>query len=517
MGNTWLGTAVLCVTFALPAAGCHGTGCKKEPRDGNGEDPAQQDDAGETTAARLARAAAACAGAEAHGPLRWFVDDYDAALACARAAGRPLVIDAWASWCHTCLSMESTVLVDPGLAPMADRFVWLRADTDNEENAALLSKFPVETWPTIFVVAPEDESLQARHLGAATVNQLRELLVHAETAYQDGTSGALDPKSPLALLREGDRAVVDNHLGHAARAYSAALAAAPADWPRRPELLVSLINALYRHGDLVQCMSLGLEEMDSTGRTASAANFAYYASECARYADDERRAQKTHRLAEKRLEALLADQDAPLSVDDRSDAMRILRWVRDALGDDKGARAIAERQRALLDKAVAKAPSPFFAETYQWSRVEVSLYLGRGMELLPELEKTMAERPDDYNPPYRLAWLHFFYGEYEQALEMGEAALALAYGLRKPNIQLMIANIHRGLGNVDGERAALKAALAMYTALPDGQRNPAMVRGTLDRLMEFEKMVEAGTLAADPPFAKQDPAVRADLIRQFIP
>src|SRR5689334_21029263 len=57
-------------------------------------------ESGDTAATR-----AACAKAVTKGPLAWIEDDYPAALACARAKKVPLVLDLWAPWCHTCLSM----------------------------------------------------------------------------------------------------------------------------------------------------------------------------------------------------------------------------------------------------------------------------------------------------------------------------------------------------------------------------------------------------------------------------
>src|SRR5690349_19631534 len=42
--------------------------------------------------------------------LVWYEDAPDAAFAAARAAGRRVVIDLWAPWCHTCLSMQNFVL-----------------------------------------------------------------------------------------------------------------------------------------------------------------------------------------------------------------------------------------------------------------------------------------------------------------------------------------------------------------------------------------------------------------------
>ena len=94
--------------------------------------------------------------------------------------------------------MKHYVLVDPGLAPLADRFVWVAIDTDKPKNAAVLTKLKVEAWPTFFVVGPDDESVQARFIGAASVKQFREFLLQGERGVQSA-DGGLVPDSPLCL------------------------------------------------------------------------------------------------------------------------------------------------------------------------------------------------------------------------------------------------------------------------------------------------------------------------------
>src|SRR4051812_6080158 len=57
-------------------------------------------------------------------------DDVAGAAARARAEGKALFVDAWAPWCHTCLSMKNFVLGDPSLGALEDRVVFASVDTD---------------------------------------------------------------------------------------------------------------------------------------------------------------------------------------------------------------------------------------------------------------------------------------------------------------------------------------------------------------------------------------------------
>jgi thiol-disulfide isomerase/thioredoxin len=386
----------------------------------------------------------------------------------------------WAPWCHTCLSMQSYVLSDPGLAPLAERFVFAAVDTDREVNAAVVEAYPVSTWPTFFVVSPEDGAVQARFVGAATVAQWRELLATGEHGYLEAQarSGALTPGSPAALLRDAERAVIARDLAAADKAYTAALAAAPADWPRRADALVSLIQTRYKRNDTAGCLDLALERTAATtgdaGRTASATDFLAFALRCA---EEQAAAQpdKVKTLRERavaRLGALVDDAAAPLAVDDRSDALVNLREALAALGDKDKAIAMAERQRVMLDEAAAKAPTPLAAMTYNWPRAEVYAYLGKPLELVPALEKSAADLPKEYDPPYRLAWIYLQAKQPQAALPWAEKALALAYGPRKARVQALVADLHKARGDRAAERNARVALVAIYEGLPAGMAQP---------------------------------------------
>jgi len=262
------------VAVALLVAALGATACKKKAP------PAGSGAASASAGSGASSATGPCTGTVAHGPLAWYEDDYAAALACARATKRPLVVDMWAPWCHTCLSMQTTVMRDASLTPLADRFVFVAIDTDREANAAVVARYPLQNWPTFFVVAPEDESVQERWLGAASIEQFRTLLKDGETAYlATQRGGTLDPL--LAGLRAGNQAALKKDWKAAAAAWAEVLAAAPADWPRRSDVLVSSIAALWKGGEVAACLDLALAQGGATGTTANATDFLGWAHGCA--------------------------------------------------------------------------------------------------------------------------------------------------------------------------------------------------------------------------------------------
>jgi tetratricopeptide (TPR) repeat protein len=406
--------------------------------------------------------------------IPWISDDYAGALKRAQAEKKPIFVDMWAPWCHTCLAMKQVVMVDPSLAPLLDRFVWLELDTDRPVNAEVLTRLKVDVWPTFYVLSPEGESVQARHLGAASIGQLREMLEQGEAGHQDAmaASGKLPVGSPLALVRDGDRAAAAGDMAAADKAYGQALAAAPERWPRTADVLVKQIAARYRGGDKAGCADLGMREGQRAGQgmTASATDFAYYAGECAGELDEPRARLLRGRLLES-VRAVLEAPDSALSIDDESDALVRLRELSEALGDSKTARAMAVRQRDLLDRATAEAPTPLGRMTYVWPRSEVYMYLGEAEKLVPDLQKLAADLPKEYDPPYRLAAVYLQIGKLDEALKAAGRAVELVYGPRKGRALAMVAEIHKARGDAKSEKAARKAVVDYYASLPPGHRS----------------------------------------------
>src|SRR4051812_48570250 len=86
-----------------------------------------------------------------HG-IAWYQDAPEAALAAARAADKPVFVDLWAPWCHTCLSMQQYVLNADKLAGLQRSLIFLAINTENPKNADFLRSFPVQAWPTFYLL-----------------------------------------------------------------------------------------------------------------------------------------------------------------------------------------------------------------------------------------------------------------------------------------------------------------------------------------------------------------------------
>jgi thiol-disulfide isomerase/thioredoxin/tetratricopeptide (TPR) repeat protein len=447
--------------------------CKKEPE--------KQSESGKGMG--TGTGTGACEGKqEKTGAIAWFEDDLAKAKACAKARGVPVVIDEWAPWCHTCISMQSYVFTDPSFELLADRFVFVATDTDKEENAEVVAKYPPAAWPTFFVISPDGE-VMGRYVGGASVEQFRDFLTESEKTF---LAGAKLPEGPLAELVAAERATIAaaqlprtdpkraELYAEAELRYKKALELAPADWPRRPDVLVSTASVLAKQADPVACVDFAIANLGATGRSSSATDFVGVTRGCASKleASDPARFDAYTRAASERLIGLVADEDAPLSADDRSDAMSYVRFLYEDLGQPEAAVATAQAQRALLDQAAAAAPDPFAAMTYNWPRAEVYAYLKIPLELVPALEQSAKDLPLEYDPPYRLAFLYREAGKLAEAIPWAKKAAELAYGPRKARAQQQLADLLRATGDTAAELEARRALVKIYEGLPPGHARP---------------------------------------------
>ncbi len=391
----------------------------------------------------LAMIVAGALAANASG-IQFIEDDYPRALAQARKEHKPVLVDTWALWCHTCLSMQRFVFPDAGLRPVKDAVVWLSIDSENPRNNAFLDRFPLDAWPTFLVIEPRGERVVGRWIGAASVNDFRSFVQE--------------------LTRKDD--------------------------PARPERLVLLSMALARSKSpeaARECVQLGLREMDRTGDTSIATDFLSAADACAaRLPAGDPQAAELREKSIARLERLIARADAPLSVDDRSDAQANLMELLDVSRRHEQAVQVAQARAKLLEEAAASAPDATMASTFDAHRTDTYLYLkepGKAEQLLAGREKQM---PDDYNPPARLARVLLEQGKLPEAEAAVDRALSkMTRGQRRIGVLGLKARILESEGKPTA--AVVQEQLEVLRELPRTQRSPELEAQLQKKLAEAQK------------------------------
>ncbi len=79
------------------------------------------------------------------------VAQLDQAVHLAAAHGQPVMLDFYADWCTSCLEMQHSTFIDPGVRAELQRVRLLRADVtaNNADDQALLHRFQIPGPPTI--------------------------------------------------------------------------------------------------------------------------------------------------------------------------------------------------------------------------------------------------------------------------------------------------------------------------------------------------------------------------------
>lgn len=436
--------------------------------------------------------------------LRFIENDIAAATAKARAEGKALFVDAWAPWCHTCLSMRSYVLSDPALRPLADRIIFAALDTDRPESAAFLERHVVKVWPTFFVIdvaagaqAAGDsagERVVGYWRGSASVRELQSFI---EEGLRQVSGRAGDASAQALVEARAAQAAGDG--AKAAAAYERALQEAKPGWPDRSTALLGLIEVLYRNNAYPACARAAREHLPEITGASMPADASLYALLCAKSlpAGDERAA--TERAVLARLEELTAHPGEGATIDDRADALDILSEARKARGDEAGARAAQEQRLALMEAAARAAASIEEAQTFDYGRANAYIALGRADEAIRMLEQREEQMPGSYEPPARLASALLRAGRFAEARAAVERALAHAYGPRRVSYLKLRAEIQRKLGDAAGELATLREEVSGYEALPPGHASPERLADARARLAAALARAASDGASSKPP------------------
>lgn len=395
--------------------------------------------------------------------LPFIDDDYARALAQARHEKRPLFVDAWAPWCHTCRSMRAFLFTDGALANQARRFVWLSLDTEKSQNAPFLAAHPVTVWPTLMVIDPETEQVVVRWPGSLGAQQLIKLLDDAErTIHGTGDAGG----NAIALA---DRLAAAGKPKEAADAYRVALTKVGPD--RRPRVVEALVTALLVAHDESGCANAALELTPALPRATSFVNALAMGLDCADGKDDAAKKARAGLipLAEEGLKI------PDLVADDRSALFESLVQAYASNLDEAARKAAAARWFAFLRAEAERASSAEQRAVFDPHTVAAATALGEPLRAVPALQASERDFPRDYNPAARLALVYSRAGKLDDALAAVDRALPKVYGPRSIDIYLLKAQIQQQKGDRDGARKTLEQAATVASALPVAQRRDALV------------------------------------------
>jgi thiol-disulfide isomerase/thioredoxin len=406
-----------------------------------------------------------------HGSLDFVDDDYPKAVAMARAQHKPLFVDFWATWCHSCLSMQRYVISDPGMKPLAGEVVWTAVETETEKNKPVVDKFPVDSWPTFLMVDPDSEKVLGRWIGSASVQELRAFVQEGIKTYKQTNK----PDAASLAQREGDSLRVAGELAKSSAAYGKSVQLSKADDSQRPERVNLYIGSLLKQRTpeaMKACVQVGLKEARNQPETAVGGDFVSFAVNCAgRLPREDAEAAKMRALGISRLKEILAKPDAPLAADDRSDSLATLAELLDETGKHDEALAAMRERAQVLEKAAAAAPDATMASTFDPHRMDTYVYLGelpRAEELLTKRE---AEMPSDYNPPARLARVLLK----EKKLAEAESAVDRALSkMDRGQRRVGILELKKQILEAQRKPAAdvLREELEVLRGLPKTQRQP---------------------------------------------
>ena len=111
------------------------------------------------------------------------VTDLETAVAAAKAAGKPVMLDFYAGWCVSCKEMEKYTFPDPAVQSVLANAVLLQADVtaNDDEDQALMKRFEIYGPPTIAFYGPDGiERKDFRLVGFAPAEEFRD---HVQSAF----------------------------------------------------------------------------------------------------------------------------------------------------------------------------------------------------------------------------------------------------------------------------------------------------------------------------------------------
>jgi thiol-disulfide isomerase/thioredoxin len=385
--------------------------------------------------------------------LPFIHDDYPRAIAEAKKTNKPLFVDAWAPWCHSCMSLKTYVLTDPSLAPLKDKFVWLSVDTEKDMNAQWVARYVHEALPTLWIIDPATDKPLLKWAGTATAPELKSLLI-----------AAISNDASTASFVRGNHAQAEGDSATAIAEHKNALASATPDQRSRVvEALVTDLNLAKAHAE---CADIAATEAPKMAPGTSRASVIVMGLDCAGEAK---------KPSDVLLGVAIHDataRDESILPDDRSAIYEAAISAKKDAGDSDGAKKLAQNWVAFLDAEAKKAATKDARTSLDPWRLAAYIAVGEPAKAIPVLEQSAADFPNDYNPPARLARVYLILKRLDEAEKAADRATALVYGPRAMRVCELRADIAKERGDKAGEIKALEDALSKseHAVLTQGQR-----------------------------------------------
>jgi tetratricopeptide (TPR) repeat protein len=191
-----------------------------------------------------------------------------------------------------------------------------------------------------------------------------------------------------------------------------------------------------------------------------------------------------------KLEALGREALAPppidMPADDRSGLYEAMVEAREASGDMEGKKALATEWLTFLEGEAARAPNPEARSVFDSHRMSAALALEEPMRVVPAIEQSEKDLPQDYNPPARLANLYRRLGRLDEALAASDRALARVQGSRRLRVLSDRAAIQVDRGQKEAAVSTLSDALAYAKTLSEAQVSKRQLEALEKKLAELK-------------------------------
>lgn len=412
--------------------------------------------------------------------LPFIEDDYGAAVARAKKADQPVIVDLWATWCHSCLSMRNYVFTDPALNAVAKHAVFVAIDTEKEKNKQVVAALKPQAWPTFVALDPKDETMLAQLIGSAIAPEFAAFVEQAAQALADKRAGK---DTTFVKLTHADQSAVMGHHKEAVLTYEKALSGELTP-QARGRIAYSLVSELGSSHDEGKCRDTALAQATKVPGTYFEAPLYASAVDCSVSEDGKSTTLTAEQRALVRTHLQQALTSTLYTADDKSGIYESLGALTVSEGDKAGATKLERDRLAMLEEAAARAPNKAAARTFDAHRAELYLELGRPDDAITLLTQSEKEAPQDYNPPARLARAYLAKNDLAGAKAAVARAQKLVYGPRTAVIYLLAGDIYVKSGDKPGARASYMQAQKILQLEP---KTP----GISMRLKDIDKKLAA--------------------------